>query len=123
MRTGTFRLFIAVICGLILSGCNRLGLCTEADVDVIVSPSGRYQAEIVNRDCVGSSPVQEVLLRRTQGLLTGHTAVAIFDASNAGKPVRLTVRWQDDRHLVITARGARVWSFQPNWHDVRVMER
>ncbi len=123
MCIGTSRLLTIAICGLILSGCNRLGLCTEDHVDVVVSPTGRYQVEIVSKDCVGASPVQEVLLRRTQGMMKGRTAVAVFDASNADKPVHLSVRWRDERHLMITARGAKVWSFQPNWHDVRVMER
>lgn len=123
MCTGTSKLVIIAACGLILPGCNRMGLCTEDHIEVIESPTSRYQAEIVNKDCVGTSPVQEVLLRRTQGLMSGRTAVAVFDASNADKPVKLTVKWHDERHLVITARGARVWSFQPNWHDVRIMER
>ncbi len=123
MCTGTSRLLTIVTCGLILSGCNRLGLCTEEHVDMIMSPTGRYQVEIVSKDCVGASPVQEVSLRRVQGLMNGRTAVAVFDASNADKPVHLSVRWRDERHLMITARGAKVWSFQPNWHDVRVMER
>lgn len=125
MRILTPRLVIIAVplCGLILPGCNRLGLCTEAHVDTIASPAGRYQAEIVNKDCLGASPVQEVLLRRTQGMLKGGTAVAVFDASNPDRPVRLSVRWQDERHLTVTAHGARVWSFQPNWRDVRIRER
>ena len=123
MCTGMSKLVIIAVCGLTLPGCNRMGLCTEDHVEMIESPTGRYQAEVVSKDCVGASPVQEVLLRRTQGLMSGQTAVAVFDASNADKPVKLTIKWQDERHLVITARGARVWSFQPNWHDVRIMER
>ncbi len=123
MCIATLRLVAAVICGLILSGCTRVGLCTEDHVDTILSPTGRYQVDIVSKDCVGSSPVQEVFLRRVQGMMNSRTAVAIFDASNPDKPVRLSVRWRDERHLVISARGARIWSFQPNWRDVRIMER
>jgi hypothetical protein len=123
MCTGTSRFVIIAVCGLTLSGCNRLGLCTEDHVDMIMSQTDRYQVEIVSKDCVGTSPVQEVLLRRTQGLMSGRTAVAVFDASNPDKPVNLSVKWQDERHLIITAGGAKVWSFQPNWHDVRIMER
>ena len=116
--------FILIACSsLILSGCNRIGLCTEEHVDTIVSPAGRYQVDIISKDCVGASPVQEVFLRRVQGVMKGRTAVAIFDASNPDKPVHLSVRWRDERNLLITARGAKVWSFHPNWHDVRIMER
>ncbi|MGN6364834.1 hypothetical protein [Asticcacaulis taihuensis] len=123
MRTSPSRPVIIAVCGLILSGCNRLGLCTEDHVNMILSPSGRYQVEIVSKDCVGSSPVQEVFLRRARGVMKGRTAVAIFDASNPDKPVHLSVSWRDERHLMITARGAKVWAFQPNWHDVWIMER
>ena len=123
MRTVTSRLVIIAVCGLILPGCNRLGLCTEDHIDTILSPAGRYRVEIVSKDCVGSSPVQEVFLRRVQGAMNGRTAVAVFDASNPDKPVHLSVSWQDEGHLMITARGAKVWSFQPNWRDVRIMER
>ena len=119
----TSRLVIAVICGLTVSGCSRIGLCTEDQIDMVVSPSGRYQMEIIGKDCVGSSPVQEVFLRRAQGVMKGRTAVAIFDASNPDKPVRLSVRWRGESYLVINARGAKVWYFQPHWHDVRITER
>jgi hypothetical protein len=123
MCTGTSRLLTIAICGLILSGCNRLGLCTEEHIDTIGSPTGHYQAEIVSKDCVGTSPVQEVFLRRTQGVMKGRTAVAVFDASSSQKTSNLAVKWHGEHRIVITAHGAKVWSFQPNWHDVRVMER
>lgn len=123
MRKATSRLIIIALWSLSLSGCNHLGLCSEEHIDTIASPTGHYEAEVVNKACVGASPVQEVFLRRAEGLMNGRTAVAIFDASNSEKPVDLTVKWRGEHRIVITAHGAKVWSFQPNWHDVRVMER
>ncbi|MGN6208104.1 hypothetical protein [Asticcacaulis sp.] len=118
-----FRFILIAGSSLILSGCNHIGLCTEEQVDTIDSPTGHYQAEVINKDCVWGSPVQEVFLRRTEGLMNGRTAVAIFDSSNPHKPVDLAVKWRGEHRIVITAHGAKVWSFQPNWRDVRVMER
>ena len=123
MFNDPIRLVIISVCGLILSGCNRLGLCSEEHLDTIASPTGDYQAEIISKDCMAASPVQEVFLRRTQGMMNGRTAVAVFDASNPDKPVDLSVRWRGEHRIVITAHGAKVWSFQPNWRDVRVMEQ
>lgn len=62
-------------------------------------------------------------MRRTQGFLNGATAVAVFDAGNPEKLPDLSVRWRGEHRIVITAHDAKVWYFQPNWHDVRVMKR
>jgi hypothetical protein len=123
MNTFLTRFLIFAGCALGLSGCNHLGLCSEAHIDDIGSPTGRYQAEIVTRKCIGSSAVEKVLLRRTEGFLNGATAVAVFDAHDPEKIEDLSVRWRGERRIVITAHDAKIWYFQPNWRDVRVMKR
>jgi hypothetical protein len=123
MTSSLARLLIFAGCGFGLTGCNHLGLCTEDHINSVNSPTGRYQVEIVSRKCVGSSAVQKVLMRRTKGLLNGATAVAVFDAADPEKLNDLSVRWRGERRIVITAHEAKVWYFQPNWHDVRVMKR
>lgn len=117
------RLTIVALCGLCLTGCSRLGLCTEAAVDSIESPTGRYNAEIVSKDCAGSSAVVEVVLLKTDARFDGRTAVAVFDAANPDRPANIHVSWRGEEKIIISAHGAKVWSFQPNWHGVRVMER
>jgi len=119
----TARFALITICGLTLSGCNRLGLCTEEALDSVESPTGRYSAEIVSKDCAGSSAVVEVILLKTEARFSGKTAVAVFDDANPDRPADISVVWRGERRIVITAHGAKVWSFQPNWHEVRVMER
>jgi hypothetical protein len=123
MRSAIARLLIFIGCSSGLTGCNHLGLCSEDHIDSVRSPTGRYQVEIISRKCVGSSAVQKVLMRRTQGFLNGATAVAVFDAADPEKLKDLSVRWRGERRIVITAHEAKIWYFQPNWHDVRVMKR
>ncbi|MFT4075181.1 MAG: hypothetical protein QM647_06575 [Asticcacaulis sp.] len=106
-----------------LCGCNHLGLCSEDHLKEVKSPTGHYQAEIVQRKCIGSAAVQKVLMRRTQGFLNGATAVAVFDAAEPERLSDLSVRWRGEHRIVITANDAKVWYFQPNWRDVRVMKR
>lgn len=123
MKTIIVSLLIVAGAGFGLAGCNHLGLCSEDRLKEIRSPTGHYQAEIVQRKCIGSSAVQKVLMRRTQGFLTGATAVAVFDATDPAHLSDISVRWRGEHRIVITAHEAKIWYFQPNWHDVRVMKR
>ncbi|ESQ83341.1 hypothetical protein AEAC466_13915 [Asticcacaulis sp. AC466] len=106
-----------------LTGCNRLGLCHEEHLKTIASPTGRYTVDIVAKTCVGSSAVKEVVLRRNEGLMKGGRTVATFDDAHPDRPADISVGWRGDRRIVIAAHGAKIWSFQPNWRDVRIMER
>ncbi len=102
-----------------LAGC---GLCTEETVSESGSPGGLYNAAIISSDCVGTSKSREVVLHNLGGFKDSK-AVAFFDDSDGDNPADVTIRWQMDSKLIIHGHGARVWSFQPNWHDVQVEER
>ena len=110
-----------IILTLLLPGCSELGMCKEESLSSRDSPDGRYWAEIVSADCAATSPARWVVLHQAEGTFKGHKTVAVFDDS-AGD-ANISVRWEDETHLVIRARGAKPWSFSPNWHGVHVADR
>ena len=115
--------FAAILPVLMLGGCGEVGMCSKTSLDSHDSPTGRYSVEIVSADCVGTSKAKWVVLHKLDGAFRGSKAVAVFDDSDPDADVAVSARWLSDRMVVIHAHGAKVWSFQPNWHDVRVVDK
>ena len=104
-----------------LSGCG--GVCDEDTLQTVSSPGGLYSVSVISADCPGASKTQSVVLRSLAGLIKGSKVVAVYDDSDDRHPARISVRWELDRKLIIHGHGAKIWSFQPNWHAIRVDER
>lgn len=111
---------VLAVASLTLAGC---GMCTEETLDEHTSPGGLYSVAVVSSDCVGTSKSQQVVLRKLAGAFRDKRAVAIFDDSDADNPADISVNWLKDEKLVIHGHGAKVWSFQPDWHTVHVEAR
>ncbi len=108
---------------LAMSGCSELGMCSKESLFAIDSPDGRYRVEVVSADCVGTSRARWVVMKKLSGALHDSKSVAIFDDSNPDVDLKISVKWVGSDRMIIHTHGAKVWSFQPNWHDVKIMEK
>ena len=120
MRNFALTVILLAFGGLTLAGC---GMCTDETLGESLSPGGMYSVSIVSSDCVGTSRTMQVVLHNLDGMFKDSKAVAIFDDSDGDDPADVSAKWQLDDKLIIQGHGARVWSFEPNWHKVQVEER
>ena len=123
MRYNVLRLTVFATLVLALSGCSELGMCSKESLFAIDSPDGRYQVEVVSADCVGTSKARWVVMKKLAGAFHDSKSVAIFDDSDPDIDLEISVKWVGSDRMVIHTHGAKVWSFQPNWHDVKIMEK
>ena len=108
---------------LTLPACSELGMCKQDSVTSLDSPTGRYSAEVVSADCVGTSKAKWVVMHQLEGTFKGTKTVAVFDDSDPDNAADIRVGWEDDEHLDIRAHGAKPWSFSPFWHGITVVDR
>ena len=106
-----------------LAGCSELGMCSKESLSTVDSPDGRYSVELVSADCVGTSKARWVVMKKLAGAFHDSKSVAIFDDSDPDVDLKISVRWVESDKVIIHTHGAKVWSFQPNWHDVKIMEK
>ena len=123
MRYGCLNLAIVAIMALGFSGCSELGMCKKNSLFALDSPDGRYRVEVVSADCVGTSRARWVVMKTLDGAFHDSKSVAIYDDSDPDLDLKITVKWVGNDHMIIHTHGAKVWSFQPNWHDVKIMEK
>jgi len=121
MRRVADKIVHIIFAAAFLAGCSQVGLCTKTSTASLLSPSGRYQVELISADCVGAPKAKWVVLHNLDGWLKGQKIVAIFGDDGADSSV--DVKWIDDKHLAIRAQNAKAWSFQPNWHDVSIIDQ
>jgi hypothetical protein len=93
-------------------------LLEKAETDAVVSPSGRYLAEVINLDADEKPPYgQAVTLRPKPGLFQTYSRTIVF-SSYCLNPVPL---WKAEGQLVIACADARgVEMRQTNYRDVKI---
>ena len=123
MRYNVIRLTVLATAALILSGCSELGMCSKESLSSVDSPDGRYSVALVSADCVGTSKARWVVMKKLAGAFHDSKSVAIFDDSDPDAKLKISVKWEGNDKMIIHTHGAKVWSFQPNWHDVKIMEK
>jgi len=115
---------LCLISAVLLSGgCSEVGLCNKDVLASDESPDGRYSVEVVSAKCFGTSRSREVVMHKLSGALHDSRPVAVFDDSDPDAEVRVNAVWSGSEQVIIHAHGARLWSFQPGWHDVRITEK
>jgi len=117
-----FVLALTLALALPLGGCSHLGLCSKDVLSSDESPDGRYSLEIVSSKCMGTTKSREVVMRKLSGWRDSRP-VAVFDDSRPDVELRINAVWNGNDQVVIHAHGAKLWSFQPGWHDVRIIEK
>lgn len=120
VRVVTLAFALAALC---MGGCSRVGLCTKDVLSSDESPDGRYSVEVVSSKCFGATKAREVVMHKLTGAWHDSRPVAIFDDSDEDMEVRVNAAWDGDTQVVVHGHGAKLWSFQPGWHDVRIIEK
>lgn len=116
-------LTVVLMAALSLAGCSELGMCSKEILSEVDSPDGRYSVELVSAKCVGTSKARWVVMKKLAGAFHDSKSVAIFDDSDPDIDLKISVKWVGNDSMIIHTHGAKVWSFQPNWHDVKIMEK
>jgi hypothetical protein len=90
-------------------------ICARDIVQSIPSADGELELSLVQVSCFGGDQQRRLMVRRLdQGSGALHT-LATF-----GGDARVRAAWATDREVVVSQRGGRIETFQPNWRDVRV---
>jgi len=93
-------------------------LLEKTETQAVVSPSGRYLAEVINLDATEKPPYgQAVTLRPKPGPFQTYARTIVF-SSNCLDPVPL---WKAEGQLVIACREARgIEMRQTSYRDVKI---
>jgi hypothetical protein len=110
----------ALLLSFALFGCRSIGhllLCVDSTQSSVISPGGRYIAEVTLSDCSATAHTTVVSVHR-KGLFAGKENVFVV---NNGYPIKLS--WEGDSTLVVACGNcypSNTYSIQRQWNDVQV---